>query len=273
MLKVPDPAAQPGEPLPPPSALTLWLCASAGVWAMYLLVFLQVPGNSLEDCAIYALINVAPLTVLAAGVHWMNKRYLMQWSVAAQIIGHIAAGALFAVAWFALVTFLLEVRSAYISGGALTFAGFTDGAFIWQALQGLVLYWAVAATTYAVRGGRSAAPVTIVSAPPLERYLTRKGDEIAPVNVRDIIMIAGAQDYAEVTTPTDTHLVRMSLSEFEQRLDPQRFIRVHRSRIINIDHLDYAEPAGGGRLIARMTNGTSVPLSRTGSQALRSLIV
>ncbi len=273
MLKVPDPATKPNEPLPPPSALTLWLCASAGAWAMYLLVFLQVPGNGLADSAAYALINVAPLTVLAAGVHWLIKRYLMQMSVAAQIIAHVTAGAAFAVAWFALVTSLLEVRSALISGGALAFEGFTGGAFIWQALQGLVLYWAVAATTYAVRGGRTAAPVTIVSAPPLERYLTRKGDDIAPVNVRDILVIAGAQDYAEVTTLTDTHLVRMSLGEFEQRLDPARFIRVHRSRIINIDHLDYAEPAGGGRLIARMTDGTTVPLSRTGSQALRSLIV
>lgn len=55
--------------------------------------------------------------------------------------------------------------------------------------------------------------------------------------------------------------------------DPQRFIRVHRSRIINIDYLDHAEPAGGGRLVARMTNGTAVQLSRTGSQALRLLVV
>jgi DNA-binding LytR/AlgR family response regulator len=107
-----------------------------------------------------------------------------------------------------------------------------------------VPYWALSVTTYAVRGGRAAAPVTIVSAPPFERYLTCKGDDMAPINVRDIIMIAGAQDYAEVTTLIDMHLVRMSLGEFEQRLNPQRFIRVHRSRIINIDHLDFTEPAG-----------------------------
>lgn len=92
-------------------------------------------------------------------------------------------------------------------------------------------------------------------------------------NVRDIVLIAGAQDYAEVTTLTGSHLVRMSLGEFEQRLDPARFIRVHRSHIINIDHLDHAEPAGGGRLVAYMVTGAAVPLSRTGSQTLRQLIV
>lgn len=273
MLKVPDTHAKPDESLPPPSALTLWLCASGGVWAMYLLVFLQVPGNGFADSALIALINIAPLTVLSAAAHWLIRRYLMEWSVPAQIIAHVAAAAAFAVMWFVLVTCLLAVMKALTSGSALEFTGFTGGAFIWQALQGLVLYWAVAATTYAVRGGRSAAPVTIVSAPPLERYLTRTGDEIAPVNVRDIVLITGAQDYAEVTTLAGTHLVRMSLGEFEQRLDPARFIRVHRSHIINIDHLDYAEPAGGGRLVAHMATGTIVAMSRNGSQALRQLIV
>lgn len=272
MLKAPEPVAKPDAPLPPPSALTLWLCASFGVWVLYLLVFLQVPGNTLGDATINALANVVPLAVLAAGVHWLVKRQVMQRSVAAQIIGHLAVGAAFTVLWFALVTALLSlIRAA--SGGPLDLTGFTGGAFVWQALQGLVLYWAVAATTYAVRGGRSAAPVTIVSAAPLERYLTRTGDDIAPVHVRDIVLIAGAQDYAEVTTLSGTHLVRMSLGEFEQRLDPARFIRVHRSHIINIDHLDHAEPAGGGRLVAHMVTGAVVPLSRSGSQALRQLIV
>ncbi len=272
MLKLPEPPPPPPATLPPPSALTLWLCGSGGVWAMYLAVFLQVPGASLGDAVINALANVVPLALLAAGAHLLIKRWVMRLSVPAQVIAHAMIGAGFAAAWFALVTIALSLIEM-ARGGAFALSGFTGGAFIWQNLQGLVLYWALAATTYAVRGGRAAASVTIVSAPPLERYLTRKGDDIAPVNVRDIIVITGAQDYAEVTTLTDTHLVRMSLGEFEQRLDPQRFIRVHRSRIINIDHLDYAEPAGGGRLVARMTDGTSVPLSRTGSQALRALIV
>lgn len=273
MLKPPESSTAPDKSLPPPSVPTLWACASVGVWAMYLLVFLQVPGTSFGDSAIAAFANVAPLMMLAVVAHWLIKRYLMQWSVAAQIFGHVATGAAFAIIWFAALTLGLAIIQFIKSGGPLDLTGFTGGAFIWQVLQGLVLYWAVAATTYAVRGGRGAAPVTIVSAPPLERYLTRTGDEIAPVNVRDIVLIAGAQDYAEVTTLTGTHLVRMSLGEFEQRLDPARFIRVHRSHIINIDHLDHAEPAGGGRLIAHMVTGAVVPLSRTGSQALRQLIV
>ncbi len=182
---------------------------------MYLAVFLQVPGASLGWAAINALANVAPLALLAAGAHLLIKHWVMRLSVAAQVIAHTVIGAGFAAAWFALVTIALALIEMARSG-AFALSGFTGRAFIWQNLQGLVHYWALAATTYAVR---------------------------------------------------------MSLGEFEQRLDPQRFIRVHRSQIINIDHLDYAEPADSGRLVARMTDGTAVPLSQTGSQALRSLIV
>ena len=94
-----------------------------------------------------------------------------------------------------------------------------------------------------------------------------------PVEVRRIVTITGAQDYSEVTTLEGRHLVRMGLGEFEERLDSHRFIRVHRSAIINFDHLDRLEPAGGGRMIAHMASGDSIEVSRSGAQALRSFIV
>ena len=139
--------------------------------------------------------------------------------------------------------------------------------------QGLIIYALVAAVCYAIRGGRQTSNVAIVTGPPLERYLTRAGDEMVPIAVRDIVTIMGAQDYAEVATLTGRHLVRMSLNEFERRLDTSRFVRVHRSTIVNFDHLDRAEPAGSGRMIAHMTNGEAVQVSRAGAQTLRSFMV
>ena len=139
------------------------------------------------------------------------------------------------------------------------------------------MYALVAAVCYAIRGGRLAANVTIVpelSTPhPLERYLTRNGDVISPVSVRDIVVITGAQDYSEVSTIGARHLVRLSLSEFEGRLDPRRFLRVHRSTIINFDHLVSVEPAGGGRMLANLANGDIVQVSRTGASLLKQFIV
>jgi len=88
MLKLPNPAPPPQMPLPPPSVLTLWLCGSAGIWVVYLAVFLQVPGSRLGDAAVNALANVVPLALLAASEHLVIKRHVMKLSVPAQIIAH-----------------------------------------------------------------------------------------------------------------------------------------------------------------------------------------
>lgn len=56
---------------------------------------------------------------------------------------------------------------------------------------------------------------------------------------------------------------------FEASPDPSRFVRVHWSAIINLDHFDFAEPAGGGRMIARMSTGPDVQVSRAGATALK----
>jgi DNA-binding LytR/AlgR family response regulator len=50
-------------------------------------------------------------------------------------------------------------------------------------------------------------------------------------------------------------------------------VRVHRSAIINLRRLAKAEPAWAGRLLAHMTNGETIPISRSGAQALKQLIV
>jgi DNA-binding LytR/AlgR family response regulator len=65
----------------------------------------------------------------------------------------------------------------------------------------------------------------------------------------------------------------MTLAEFEKSLDPAQFIRVHRSRIVNVDRIERAEPAGGGRLLLHMQDGEAIPASRTGSRLLRDRVI
>jgi two-component system LytT family response regulator len=65
----------------------------------------------------------------------------------------------------------------------------------------------------------------------------------------------------------------MSLGELEARLDPTSFVRVHRSAIINLGRLERTEPAGGGRLLAHMSNGETIQVSRAGAQALRRFLI
>lgn len=256
----------------PPSGTALWIGGTVLLWLLYAFVFVETSGEGVGSALVDAAANVGPLAMLAAATHALLRAQVMPRPVPVQAAAHAGLAVAFATTWYALILVALAF-AAGVRGHGWAVSGFSGPAFTWQVFQGLILYALVAATCYAIRGGREAATVTIVAAPPLERYFTRTGDEIVPVNVRDIVSITGAQDYAEVVTLDGRHLVRMSLTEFERRLDPARFVRVHRSTIVNLDHFRRAEPAGGGRLLAHMANGEVVTVSRAGAQGLRSLIV
>lgn len=253
-----------------PRSAAVWLVGSLLLCLVYAAVFIQTvsrpPGQAFAD----AVTNVLPLSLLSLATHVLVKRWLVALHPTAQIAIHAMLAILFAVTWYGSVVFLQAwMRTA--AGAPFVLIGFSGPGLTWQVFQGLILYALVAATTYALRA--PAARERRQVGEPLERYLTRRGDFMVPVCVRDITAITGAQDYAEVSTREGRHLVRMSLGEFERRLDPALFKRVHRSAIINLDYLDRAEPAGGGRMVARMANGDSVPVSRTGALLLRSLTV
>lgn len=258
----------------PPSPRVLWLGGGLALWALYSFVFVNTVPSPPLSAARDAMANVLPLLLLSMMIHSLLRDQVMKLSVLRQTAAHIGLAVAFAAFWYAGVVIMLAFFSG-LGSGTFTIRGFSGPAFTWQVFQGLVIYAAVAATCYAIRGGRAAANLTIVddSVPRLERYLKKTGDEMTPVLVRDIVLIEGAQDYAEVATMAGRHLVRLSLGEFEARLDPARFLRVHRSVIINFDHLQRAEPAGNGRLTLHMTSGDSVTSSRAGSHLLRSFMV
>ena len=213
-----------------------------------------------------------PAAALAAAVHELLKAWVMPRTVPVQILAHFGLSLAFASSWYAL-TIVATAFFSGITGGNSTIEPFSGMAATWQSFQGLILYGFVAATCYAIRGGREASVVTIIDRKPLDRYLVRDDDGMHPIDVSEIITITGAQDYSEVATRHGVHLVRMSLGEFEARLDETRFLRIHRSAIINFKQLIRTETAGGGRMIALMSNGETIQVSRAGAKLLRALVV
>jgi two-component system, LytTR family, response regulator len=63
--------------------------------------------------------------------------------------------------------------------------------------------------------------------------------------------------------------VHTPLGEIERRLDPARFLRVHRSHIVNLDHVTGLSSREGARFEVEMRDGSRVIASRTGSRELR----
>ena len=106
---------------------------------------------------------------------------------------------------------------------------------------------------------------------PLQRVFARKGNRIVPLPIGQVTRIEACDDYTEVHCRGETFLLDLRLQELERRLDPDRFIRVHRSHVVNLDHVKQMKPYGDRRLEIHLTDGSTVIASRSGSQRLREL--
>jgi two-component system, LytTR family, response regulator len=109
----------------------------------------------------------------------------------------------------------------------------------------------------------------LACAEPLRRLFARQGERIVPIPVDAIRRIQASGDYAEVHAAGGTFLLHVSLAELLARLDPGRFQQVHRSHVINLDHLKELRPFDERRLLVVLREGDEVLASRSASERLR----
>lgn len=108
----------------------------------------------------------------------------------------------------------------------------------------------------------------------LDRLFVRSSEgRILPVDVDDVVRLEASGDYVRIHAGGTSHLVSLSMTELEDRLDPSRFLRVHRSHMVNLDHVERVEKHDSRRLRLDMADGSSVVASRSGSRALREMAV
>ena len=96
----------------------------------------------------------------------------------------------------------------------------------------------------------------------LQRLVVRKGERIFLVPVAEVIRLAAAGNYVEVHTEKGTFLLRETMASLERRLDPERFARIHRSEIVNVDAIRELQPFFHGDYIVVLANGERRRLSR-----------
>ena len=108
--------------------------------------------------------------------------------------------------------------------------------------------------------------------PLLRLFVRDRRGRVIHVPLSNITRLMGADDYVEVHTVNASYLVNVTLSEFERRLDPRHFRRIHRSAIVNLDHIVSCRPSDR-RLRLKLTDGTELTASRSGSHSLRGLFV
>jgi two-component system LytT family response regulator len=106
---------------------------------------------------------------------------------------------------------------------------------------------------------------------PMERIFVRDRGRIIPIPVREIERLEAEDDYVAVYARGRRFLVYLPLGEFERRLDPERFLRVHRSHVVNLDFVTALVPFDAARLQVEMRDGTKLMASRARSRELRHL--
>jgi two-component system LytT family response regulator len=111
------------------------------------------------------------------------------------------------------------------------------------------------------------------SSGPMTRIFVRDRGKITPILVREIERLEAEDDYVAVHARGRRHLVYLPLGEFERRLDPAQFLRIHRAHIVNLDFVSHLEPFDAGRLRVTMRDGTALMASRVRSKELRHLAI
>jgi two-component system LytT family response regulator len=107
---------------------------------------------------------------------------------------------------------------------------------------------------------------------PIERVLVKDGSRVHVIPVEKIDYIEAQDDYVGIKAGGKEHLKQDTMAELESLLPPERFIRIHRSYILNIDRLMRLEPYAKDSRVAVLADGTQLPVSRAGYARLKPLL-
>ncbi len=106
---------------------------------------------------------------------------------------------------------------------------------------------------------------------PMTRLFVRSGAAVIPIAVTSVTWFEARGDYVAAHVGSTRHLLHLAMNRLEERLDPERFVRIHRAHIVNLDYVVAFRRIGKARLEAELRDGTRLPVSRTKSHDLRDL--
>jgi two-component system LytT family response regulator len=106
----------------------------------------------------------------------------------------------------------------------------------------------------------------------LERILIRDGAQVTVLPIDAIDYVEAQDDYIAFHAGGKTHLKEQTLSELEEALDASRFVRVHRSYIVNVERIARVELYAKDSRVAILRDGSRLPVSRAGYQRLNALL-
>jgi two-component system, LytTR family, response regulator len=105
-----------------------------------------------------------------------------------------------------------------------------------------------------------------------QRIVVRDGPSLHVIPVSQLDYAEAQDDYVALHTRGKSHLKQQTISHLESSLDPTRFVRIHRSFLVNIDRVSKVEPYTKDTRIAVLNDGSKIPVSRSGYLRLKELM-
>ena len=107
---------------------------------------------------------------------------------------------------------------------------------------------------------------------PLQRILIKENTKVHVIPVNEIIYIEAQDDYVLIQTLDKSYLKNERLANLEAELDPQVFIRIHRSFLVNIDYINRIESYSKDSKLVKLKTGFEIPVSRSGYGKLKQIL-
>ena len=106
----------------------------------------------------------------------------------------------------------------------------------------------------------------------LDRIVVRDGTRVTLIPAGKLDYAEAQDDYVALASEGKKHLKQQTIASLEACLDPERFVRVHRSYVVNFERVVRIEPYGKDSKVAILNNGAKLPVSRTGYTRLKQLL-
>ena len=215
-------------------------------------------------------------------IYWMHRR----WPIRAQprnLLIHVLALFPFSLVHTVGIGALRLLWFAGIMGEAYSFP-ITADRLLFEFAKDIVNYGMLSAAVMVMRHLFSRAQAPTVEAPlPMptpaqapaslpERFAVRKRGKEIMVEVADIDWVEAAGNYAVLHVGGETLEIRSSLTKLEGELDPRRFVRVHKSYVVNVARIAEVTPWISGDWRIRLQDGAEVNLSRRYRQRFEALV-
>ena len=97
-----------------------------------------------------------------------------------------------------------------------------------------------------------------------QRIVVKDGTRVHIIPLDKLDYVEAQDDYVALHSGGKSHLKQQSITSLEATLDPARFVRIHRSAIVNLERIARIEPYGKESRIAILSDGTRLPVSRSG---------